>query len=553
MSDPKIPEVPFNTFSGLPDLDTMGNSVPNSPHSSVVSGSKISVATSFNEEELTNWELVESLTSANICRLFKRCAGDNFLYSRTNGCFYVFDNEKGIWLGGKENLQVINFQFSVGCHKIFSIMEAELPIPRNEEEQARRKKKGEIISKAKKMTDGSSAVQIVKNFLSGVYMDKDPAPLFNQNDDLLPLKNGVWSFSEKKLIPYEREHYFTFKIDINYNPGADFSDMTKAMNQWFNNDAEIVDFVHYYIGYCLTGYTSRQECLVAWGKKSCNGKSTLWADILKIIMGPYFKTLASESLSKKKTGNNDGLAQCEGKRCANIDEPEEESENGNGIKKSLFKNITSGKGEIEVSAKYMTAKEIKFKTKLNFSCNECPDFDFNDKGTNRRVVILEQNTEFVYPEQYALLSEEEKKIVHIRDDAFITKLLANKEGLIRWALEGSDKFMKDKARPVPKKLLEIKNQVKEDKDELGSWVRNNLTSSTETDLTVLEVKQFWKKYDMDFGQKKHGFNKKFLEECARQGYKTSIGRAGKSEEKILGCMRVETEEEKKMKDMIAKI
>ena len=165
---------------------------------------------------------------------------------------------------------------------------------------------------------------------------------------------------------------------------------------------------------------------------------------------------------------------------------------------------------------------------------------------------MEQNTEFVYPEQYNLLTEEEKQIVHIRDDAFITKLLANKEGLMLWAIKGAEKFMNDKARPVPEKLLKIKQQVKEDKDELGTWIRNNLTPSGD-DLTVLEVKQFWKKYDMDFGQKKHGFNKKFLEECARQGYKTSTGRSGKSEEKVLGCMRVETEEEKKMKEMIAKI
>ena len=192
MSDPKVQEIP--TFPGFSQVNNE-SSVPNSPARSSVSGSKISVATSFEEEELTNWELVETLTSANICRLFKRCAGNNFLYSRTNGCFYVFDSEKGIWIGGKENMQVINFQFSVGCHKVLSIMEAQLPIPRNEEEQTRRKKQGEIIAKAKKMTDGSSAVQIVKNFLSGVYMDRDPSPLFNQNDDLLTLKNGVWCFS----------------------------------------------------------------------------------------------------------------------------------------------------------------------------------------------------------------------------------------------------------------------------------------------------------------------------------------------------------------------
>jgi hypothetical protein len=120
--------------------------------------------------------------------------------------------------------------------------------------------------------------------------------------------------------------------------------------------------------------------------------------------------------------------------------------------------------------------------------------------------------------------------------------MSNKEGLMKWALEGSKKFMKDKMRPVPEKLLKIKEEVKEEKNIINEWINRNLEKS-DNDLPLSQLKLFWKKYDIDFGQKKHGFNKIFLNECERLGYKTNSGRQGKGEEKILCCSHIKPKEE----------
>jgi phage/plasmid-associated DNA primase len=293
--------------------------------------------------------------------------------------------------------------------------------------------------------------------------------------------------------------------------------------------------------------------MIVWGSKACNGKSTLWSDILSKILGPFFDNVDSETFGKKKSGNNDGLVNLQGKRAGHIDEPEQDSDNGNGLKMSLFKNFTSGKGEIKASAKFITQEGFKAKTKLIFSCNTIPDFNFKDLGVDRRINILEQNTEFVYMEQYEKMTEEQKKNVQLRNDKFVEKLLNNSEGLLKWALLGSNKYIDDPKLPPPASMIKTKETVKEESDELGNWILRNLVSDETCDVALSSLKSFWKMNELDFGQRKKGFNKSFLLECEKHGFRTNPGREQKAEEKILGCRRVLTQKEIEMSEMSKKI
>jgi P4 family phage/plasmid primase-like protien len=479
----------------------------------------------YGDEE--DWYLLENQSSPNLCNLFYKYTKDFFTYSRTKKSFYMFNQKINLWVGGNEYIENINFKFTEVMHAILNNIACSLPISNNESERMERIRKLKLIEQAKKLSDGSYGVKIVKNFLPGVFNpDIDPAILFDQYDDLLPLENGIWSFSENKLIDYDKKYYFTFKIPIKYNSDANISDIELAMKQWFAYDEEIVDFIHYYIGYCLTGYTCRQDAIIAWGQNACNGKSTLWGDILDILLGDekYYESLKSEDISKGKSGNNDGLYRLEGKRFAHIDEPRKES--GNSIDNEIFKYAIGSK-KMKEGAKYKERKGFVPKFKLVITCNSIPDLNFEDKGVYRRLIILKQNVEFLNKDDYDKASElqKNKHEIALRDDSFITRVISNKEGLMKWAIEGSKKFMKDKMKPVPLKLLKIKEEVKEEKNIISEWINRNLEKS-DNDIPLSQLKLFWKKYDIDFGQKKHGFNKHFLTECEKLGYKTNSGRQG---------------------------
>lgn len=508
------------------------------------------------EQEITDnfenneWLLIEKLSCVSMCDLFKMKDGGNILYSKKEKSFYVYCAKSGLWVGGKKE-NIMNYTFSNAMIEYLTLID-DYGESDDKLEQAEIKRKKDIIAKAKKLCDGSSAVRIVREFLPGVYKN-EVEPEFNSNDDLLPLKNGVWCFSQKKLIEYKKEFLFTQKIDIEYKEDANIEDMNTAMKQWFKSDEEIISFVQFWIGYCLTGHTTRQDALIVWGSKACNGKSTLWGDILGKILGPFFDDVDSETFGKKKSGNNDGLVNLQGKRAGHIDEPEKDSDNGNGLKMNLFKLFTSGKGQIKASAKYETMEGFKAKTKLIFSCNTIPDFDFKDEGVLRRINILEQNTEFVYQEQFDKMKEDEKKQVQIRNDEFVNQLLLNKEGLLRWAILGANKYIDNPKMPAPEKMKKIKDSVKEESDELGNWIQRNLINDETSDVALSSLKSFWKMNDIDFGQKKRGFNKMFLLECEKYGFRTNPGREQKSEEKILHCRRILTQKEEENLKLMPKI
>lgn len=498
----------------------------------------------FVKGDEEDWNLLENINSPNLCKLFQKYTKDYFTYSRIRGCFYLYDSSMKLWIGGNENIENINFNFTELMHSILNKIQQKIPPSNNEVERTEKKLKINLIDRAKKLTDGTNGVKLVKNFLPGAFNPEiDPAILFDQNNDLLPLENGVWSFSKNEFIDYNKKHYFTFKIPIKYNPDADTSDIELAMKQWFTYDEEIIDFIHYYIGYCMTGYTCRQDAIIAWGQNACNGKSTLWGDILDILLGDekYYESLKSEDISKGKSGNNDGLYRLEGKRFAHIDEPRKEA--GNSIDNEIFKYAIGSK-KMKEGAKYKERKGFVPKFKLVITCNSIPDLNFEDKGVYRRLIILKQNVEFLNKDDYEKAPELKKKSheIGLRDDTFIKRLMTNKEGLMKWAIEGSKKFMKDQMRPVPNKLLKIKEEVKDEKNIIGEWINRNLEKS-EKDLSLSQLKLFWRRYDIDFGQKKHGFNKIFLAECEKLGYQTNLGRQGKGEEKILQCSRIKTEEE----------
>jgi hypothetical protein len=109
---------------------------------------------------------------------------------------------------------------------------------------------------------------------------KDREFKLNERPELLPLRNGVFNFDTGILEPYDRSHFLTYKIDIDYDPEADTGDIDAAFKQWYRGDIEKIEFLKYWLGYCLTGYTDRQEFLLIYGPDGGNGKSLLFEEIL---------------------------------------------------------------------------------------------------------------------------------------------------------------------------------------------------------------------------------------------------------------------------------
>ena len=501
------------------------------------------------------WPHLKENTNSDIARVFKVSVGDNAGYHIKDKAFYFFSEDRGnIWVGGADHEAYINCTFTDTMVRLMNKLKDDFlglppPMPtkkstfQEKQDYHDYKEKLEILGKTKAKVDGSKGLQIINKFLPAQYDRDCIGKKLNKNPDLFPCANGVWSFTDNKLYEYKKEHYLSHKGEIDYNPDADTSDIQKAINQWFKYDDEIVDFIHYFIGYILTGYTDRQEFLFIHGQNACNGKSTLWGEILKIILGDsFYQVISSKNFSESTGGaKSQNLYNLDTKRMGHVDEPSEGANSR--MDKELIKKWTSGK--VSQDAKGLNEKDFDITHKMVFTFNKIPDLDFNDEGFNRRCVIIEQNVKFADQEEYdkAPQSLKDSHSVQLRDSQFIDRLKANKEGLLLWALQGAKKYIDNRARPVPAKLQILKKNVKDDSNELSNWIKRNLQHEPGKNVSLSAIKSYWRRTGDNFGQSKKGFNKLFLDECQKLGFATNVGREQKSEEKVLDCIRVLSEEE----------
>jgi P4 family phage/plasmid primase-like protien len=499
----------------------------------------------FSDAKDTYWSLVNQENANGYCELFYNAMAGDLLYSQSQKCFYVYDERETLWKASQGN-SYIHFLFVEICSSVFRKMLADIPAALDEKAAEDRKAKMKKIGGALKMCGGSQVIMMVSSFLPAFCRgDDDPATYFNQNPDLLPLANGVWKFSEKKLINYDRDHYFTFKNSIPYNPKADTRLMARACSDWFKGNKPVCEFIQMWLGYCLTGYTTRQDFFIAWGNKAGNGKSLLWGTILSLLLGEekgFYRTITSDALSSERVGNNDQLYDLNGSRFAFLSEPRRAK--GTQIDNEILKTLTGDKS-FTVEAKYKNALTFRLMCKFAMACNDMPDLKFEDEGTLRRILIGEQNVCFLDPEKYELASEEDKAsgAVKRKDDSFIKALLENVEGIMKWALEGANMYIDDPRKAPPPELTKAKAKAMGEADVLGNWIKASIRNFTAIEpskrpsgwerknLKFKTVKDILRSEHLNFGQNQAGFNKRLKEKLESLGFEVG-GREDKGDQYI---------------------
>jgi len=292
------------------------------------------------------------------------------------------------------------------------------------------------------------------------------------NPDYFPLSNGVWNFKEGKLEEYSRQHYLSCRLPIAYNPSADTSLIQKAVSLWLKGNKEHMAFFQYWFGYCLTGHITRQDFLILFGKSAGNGKSTWVEEILQEdILGKHFATTFGEDALSRVGGNNDDIFYAFGKRMCIAPESGGESKHTKELHLPTIKRITGG-GRVVAEAKFKGKKEGAFQAKVVCVCNELPKMPSNiDNGTRRRTLVLEMNTKFVNPTDWAELTDEERASgdFGLRDPNFIKQLRANKEGTLLWLLQGAARYMAEPQYPTPDSIARFTSEALAASDTERVW------------------------------------------------------------------------------------
>jgi len=287
---------------------------------------------------------------------------------------------------------------------------------------------------------------------------------FDSQKGLINVENGIVDLRTGDLLPHEKHYLMTKMLDLEYTNEATCDKWKKFLNETFEGDADLIDFIKRFLGYCLTGYTDEQIFCIFYGHGS-NGKGTL-IDTIMNVMGEYAKTTEPETIIKKKyerSSTND-LADLWGARFVTTSETESYQE----LDEGRIKRIT-GQDAIKCRFLYKDLFEYFPEYKLVLLTNHEPIIKSQDYSIWRRVLKIPFNV---------------KRPKELWNLNLRTELLEEREGIFRWLVDGAVAWHKDGLK-IPESVMIATNEYKEELDVIGDFLE--MCTVNGDDLVVRNV------------------------------------------------------------------
>jgi len=238
---------------------------------------------------------------------------------------------------------------------------------------------------------------------------------FGCSNGLLNLKTGV-------LADHRPDHYTLMRSSVKFQPDASCTVFDQFIRQVFDGDEALVEYVQKCVGYSLCGSTKEQSLFLMIGE-GANGKST-FVNILNDLFGDYSKTAASWTLVQSNRNSvGDDLIHLIGARFISMSETEQ----GQKLAEAKVKQMTGGD---TISGRKLYGEQFDFQIhgKIFLASNLKPEIHGGGHGIWRRINVIPFNRIFSKEEQ---------------DTELLGKLKRESSGILNWALEGFNKWLRD--------------------------------------------------------------------------------------------------------------
>jgi P4 family phage/plasmid primase-like protien len=225
----------------------------------------------------------------------------------------------------------------------------------------------------------------------------------------------------------------------------------RFLEQIFDSDKSLIDWIHRFCGYVLTGSTCEQILLFCYGN-GANGKS-VFIELLKYVLGDYACVIAPETLAdaKRRAGSaTPELANLIGKRLAMCSETEENT----GLAESFVKSLISG-DSMPVRQLYAQQSQFTPTCKLIMAGNHKPVVRGNDNGIWRRIRLVPFNKTFTKKE---------------KDPFLLDKLKEEAPHILAWMIDGCIKWQKEGLANIPLVIDQATNEYRNDQDIVNRWL-----------------------------------------------------------------------------------
>jgi putative DNA primase/helicase len=281
----------------------------------------------------------------------------------------------------------------------------------------------------------------------------DSGDEWNAKAFLLAARNGIIDLHIGNLRPGQPEDKINFHSDTGFDPAATCPRWLHFLEEIFDGNAELVDFVHRAAGYSISGDTREQVLFVCYGTGS-NGKGILLNAIRKAL-GDYGHNMPFSTLEQQDRGGipND-LAALVGRRFVTASETNQSAR----LNEARIKALT---GCDPISARFLHCEWFTFQPVAKFwlAVNHRPHVSDDSFGFWRRVRIIPFVRRFTGAD------------VDLRLD---DKLSAEMPGILAWLVRGCLAWQERGLDP-PECVKAATDEYRQESDPLADFISERCT------------------------------------------------------------------------------
>lgn len=288
---------------------------------------------------------------------------------------------------------------------------------------------------------------------------------------LLNTPGGVVDLKTGRQRSHDRADRMT-KITT-ATPSGDCPIWRQFLAEVTGGDADLQAYLQRMAGYTLTGSTQEHALLFLYGT-GANGKS-VFVNTLATILGDYAANAPMDTFMETRTDRHPtDMAGLRGARfVAAI-----ETEQGRRWAESKVKNLTGGD---KISARFMRQDFFEFfpQFKLVVAGNHKPAIRNIDEAMKRRLHLI----------PFTITVPPERRDKHLQQ-----KLLAERDGILAWAVQGCLDWQRLGRLDPPQQVLEATEEYFEAEDALGRWLDERCVRESNAKSLSAELFTDWKQW-----------------------------------------------------------
>lgn len=368
------------------------------------------------------------------------------------------------------------------------------------------------------------------NFLNGLISELKVMVMVDPNEldrhvHLLNCANGVVDLRDGSLSEHDPSLLLTKLVDVNFDPSAECPRWKLFVEECHPNSPEMAQYLQTLSGYSLCG--NPLQLVALHHGSGANGKST-WIEALTFVLqGVSVHTPFSTFEMKPAGGIPNDLAMLAGQRIAVASE----GEANRPLSEAIIKKISGGD---TITARWMRGEFFSFEGRFmtHLLTNHVPSFGSasQSEGLWRRLRLIKWDRFFA---------------PHERDPYLMNRLRDEKEGILRWIVDGAVRFHTE-GLDEPHSVKNASRDYRDTSDLLGTFVASHLVPEKGARTSAPAMYAAYRDHMIDVEGVRESevlSARRFYADIRDRGFGTSRGRIGGQIVMIFSGLRLKTPDE----------